>query len=277
MKKTGVFGIIASLLLASGCIIICNSCDDLPSRAENTVTVSREMGTDLLLDAQTSNGNISVQGQDTTTCTVTAHITARARTQEEAQSLADGTQILLELSDMGMTVDIKKPDSELAKHISVSLDITMPGQNKLNLKTSNGNIQVSKVSQKIDLGTSNGNVTLTDTAGPVNARTSNGNVRCVNTQNDIHARSSNGNIEVAFDKTAAASVIDLETSNGSITLRPGENFSAKIDASTSNGKVISDRPITVQGELSKTSIRGTIGDGQGNCRLHTSNGSIRIH
>jgi len=201
MKNTGVFGIVASLLLASGCIIICNSCDDLPSKAENTVTVSREMGTNLLLDAQTSNGNISVQGQDITTCSVTAHITARARTQEEAQSLADGTQIVLELSDMGMTVDIKKPDSELAKHISISLDITMPGQNKLNLKTS----------------------------------------------------------------------------NGSITLRPGENFSAKIDASTSNGKVISDRPITVQGELSKTSIRGTIGDGQGNCRLRTSNGSIRIH
>ena len=174
MNRTGVFGIIASLLLASGCIVICNSCDDLPFKAENTVTMSREMGTGLLLDAQTSNGNISVQGQNTTTCTVTAHITARAKTQKEAQSLADGTQIVLVLSDMGMNVDIKKPDSELAKYISVSLDITMPGQNKLNLKTSNGNIQVSQVSQKIDLGTSNGNVTLIDTAGPVNAQTSNG-------------------------------------------------------------------------------------------------------
>ncbi|MEN6306729.1 MAG: DUF4097 family beta strand repeat-containing protein [Anaerohalosphaeraceae bacterium] len=277
MKKPGAFGIIASLLLVSGCIIICNSCDTPPHKAENTVTVSREMGTNLLLDAETGNGNISVQGQDTNTCTVIAHITARGNTQEEAQSLADGTQIVLDLSDMGMIVAIKKPDSELAKHISVSFDITMPNQNKLNLITSNGNIQVIAVSQKIDLGTSNGNITLTDTAGPVNARTSNGTIRCMNTQNDIHAHSSNGDIEITFDKTAAASIIDLETSNGSITLTPGENFSAKIDASTSNGKVTSDRPITVQGELSKASIRGTIGDGQGDCRLHTSNGSIRIH
>jgi len=50
-----------------------------------------------------------------------------------------------------------------------------------------------------------------------------------------------------------------------------------VDASTSNGKIATNKSITVQGDISKNNIQGTIGDGRGVCRLHTSNGSIHIN
>ena len=51
---------------------------------------------------------------------------------------------------------------------------------------------------------------------------------------------------------------------------------AEIDASTSGGSVSCDLPITTQGRMSKSSLRGTIGSGGPLLTLRTSGGSIRI-
>ncbi len=264
-------------LLLGGCIIICDSCDMTPPhKAERTVTVSGDMATDKMLSAQTNNGNIKVQGQESAGCEVTAHITARGNTEQEAQEIADGVEVALVPSEQGLKIDIKKPESELSKHIDVSLDIKMPGQNRLDLITSNGNINIGDISRGITLHTSNGNVTLNHTAGPIAAYTSNGNVDCRDVGKDFQARTSNGNVNVIFSESAeGASRIDIETSNGSIRVTPPKSFSATVDATTSNGKITSG--ITIQGSVSKNSLHGTVGSGEGTCRLRTSNGSIHIN
>lgn len=270
--------ILALLVLPiGGCIIICNSCTP-KSKSEHTVTVSADMATNALLSAQTNNGNISIQGRDLAGCEVTAKITARGNSEQEAADLARAVIVTLVPSQQGLAVNIKKPDSELAKHINVSLDIKMPAQNRLDLKTSNGNISVNNAGLDVALGTSNGNIHLDHTPGPITARTSNGNITCRDTGKDIQARTSNGNIDVVYDAGAAnPNQINLETSNGTIHITPPQAFSAKVDASTSNGKIRSNKSITVQGDISKNNLQGTIGDGRGACRLHTSNGSIHIN
>jgi DUF4097 and DUF4098 domain-containing protein YvlB len=267
------------VLLLGGCIIICNSCSTTPPcKAERTVAVSGDMATEVLLSAQTSNGNITVQGRQVGGCEVTAHITARDNTEQEAKDLAEAVAVSLIPSQQGITVDIKKPESELSSHIDVSLDIKMPGQNRLDLKTSNGNIKVSDISRDIALHTSNGNITLNHIAGPIAAYTTNGNVDCHDVGKDFQARTSNGNVNVIFSESAeGASRIDIETSNGSIGITPPKTFSATVDAATSNGKITSNKALTVQGDISKDSLHGTIGTGAGTCQLHTSNGSIHIN
>jgi DUF4097 and DUF4098 domain-containing protein YvlB len=266
------------VLPIGGCIIICNSGDTPKYKAERTVAVSADMATNVLLSAQTDNGNISVAGRDLNGCEMTAGITARGNSEQEAADLADAVIVTLVPSQQGLTVNIKKPESELAKHISVSLDIKMPAQNRLDLKTSNGNISINNIGLDAVLGTTNGNIYTERTPGPVRANTSNGNVTCRNIGKDIQGHTSNGSIDVVYDAGAAnPNLIDLQTSNGSIHITPPQAFSAKVDASTSNGKISAGRPITMQGDFSKTELHGTIGDGKGACRLHTSNGSISIH
>lgn len=261
-----------------GCILICNSCSTPPHKAERIVTVSAEAATDMTLCAATSNGNIKVEGQPAGGCEVTAKITARGNSEQEARDMAEAVVVALVPSQQGLEVDIKKPQSELSKHIGISLDIKMPEQNRLNLKTSNGNIDISNISRDVELHTSNGNIDLNRVSGPISAATSNGNVSCHDTANNLKARTSNGNISVVFtERTENPDQVELETSNGSIHLTPPAAFSAKVDASTSNGKISSNRAILVQGDISKTKLHGTIGDGRGTCRLHTSNGSIHIN
>jgi DUF4097 and DUF4098 domain-containing protein YvlB len=66
------------------------------------------------------------------------------------------------------------------------------------------------------------------------------------------------------------------TYNGSVSLTAPPNFSAKVEASTHNGSIDTDLPITVTGEVTKKELTGTIGEGEGKLYLETYNGSIKI-
>ncbi len=77
---------------------------------------------------------------------------------------------------------------------------------------------------------------------------------------------------------AAPAVCDVSivTYNGGIEFTAPPGFSAQVEASTHNGSVHTDLPITVIGKVSKNEMKGTIGAGKGKLRLETHNGSIRI-
>jgi hypothetical protein len=86
----------------------------------------------------------------------------------------------------------------------------------------------------------------------------------------------------------------VETAGGSITVTGGDrtgahvvitardeealdrNANVEIDASTSGGTVSCDLPITSQGGMSRSSLRGTIGSGGPRLILRSSGGSILI-
>ena len=74
----------------------------------------------------------------------------------------------------------------------------------------------------------------------------------------------------------ASENMDFTTGNGRIELTGPEGFSAEIDASTGNGSIQTDFPIQVSGRISKTRLRGTIGQGGRRLRLITGNGEIEL-
>ena len=68
----------------------------------------------------------------------------------------------------------------------------------------------------------------------------------------------------------------LRTSDGSIDAILVETPGVEVDASTNNGKVKSQLPITISGETSEDHLVGAIGAGGRHLLLRTSNGSITI-
>ncbi len=241
------------------------------------VEISGAMAAGRTLSATTSNGNIKVAGADEAQCVVKAKITARGWSAEEAQTIGDAVEISLVEKGGTTEVCVKKPESKLSKYIGISFDITVPKESGLALKTSNGNISLRDTVGSVNAGTSNGNISSQDVVGVVNLRTSNGNVTCRGVLEDVKAKSSNGSVVVSYLADAGkAVVVDLETSNGSVRFTGPAGMSAKVEASTSNGSVSTSLPITVVGKMSKTRLKGTIGQGEGCVRLRTSNGSISI-
>jgi len=86
-----------------------------------------------------------------------------------------------------------------------------------------------------------------------------------------------GNVKARYAETSpAVCSICIVTYNGGIELASPQNLSAAVQASTHNGSIRTELPLTVVGNVSKRSISGTIGAGQGKVHLETHNGSITI-
>lgn len=72
--------------------------------------------------------------------------------------------------------------------------------------------------------------------------------------------------------------IDVETSNGGVTLAIPDGYNAALDASTTNGGLRVDFPVTVQGTLSgrRNTLSTTLGSGGPEVRVRTTNGGVKI-
>jgi DUF4097 and DUF4098 domain-containing protein YvlB len=73
-----------------------------------------------------------------------------------------------------------------------------------------------------------------------------------------------------------AGALEFETVNGSITVVLPDGVGAEVVASTVNGGIDTDFPLTVRGRFSARRLTGTIGEGGRRLRLETVNGAIRI-
>ncbi len=141
--------------------------------------------------------------------------------------------------------------------------------------TSGGSIRVGDVEGDVKVHTSGGGIRIADVRGDVRAETSGGGVRIENVTGSIDANSSGGPIEASFAPGAEARG-RLSTSGGGVKVWLDRNANVEIDASTSGGRVSCDLPITIQGRMSESRLKGTIGSGGPRLTLRSSGGSIRI-
>lgn len=123
--------------------------------------------------------------------------------------------------------------------------------------------------------TVNGNIRAEGLRSEVKAVTVNGSVN-VQTTGFAQANTVNGSITCQIGDSRFTSDVNFETVNGSITLDMPAGLNAEFRASTVNGRIDSDFPIMVTGQVSRRSLRGTIGDGGPELRVSTVNGSIRL-
>ena len=259
------------------CCCINIGCFGMQAKYERTVRLSSPMSPGSSFEARTHNGSIKIAGADITDCNLTATITARAKTEEDAKELAEQTKVKLQPFGDGLIVKIDKPTSLRNQSVSVSLDVQVPNESDLELTTHNGSVVIRNITGRLDCTTHNGKITANQVSGTAELITHNGSVNCREISGDSRLRTHNGGIKVYYSK-AASSVCDISliTYNGGIELETPSNFSGEFDASTHNGSIRTDLPITIVGKVSKSKLRGKIGSGQGKLHLETHNGSIRV-
>ena len=255
-------------------------------------------GTDVsIIDAQTSNGEISLVGSDQGQVIVHAFKKVRARDEGDAAEFARQIQVYVERNGNEIRIYKKHPKPPKGVNVAVGYEIQCPSTVDVKLRTSNGKIGMEGIDGAVDAETSNGRIDLQGGAGNVNLRTSNGRIELRGATGRIHARTSNGPIvaslgmlkhEAVFSTSNGTIDVKLDagvpsltatTSNGGINVTLPADFSGQLDAQTSNGRVHSDFPILmrVTGKVPKNRIFGQIGEGgETTVRLRTSNGSIHL-
>jgi len=86
----------------------------------------------------------------------------------------------------------------------------------------------------------------------------------------------NGSVVATVGKAGWSGTLEFSTVNGGIKLTLPSDLDADVDASTVNGSIDSDFPITVQGRMRPREFHGRIGKGGRKLELSTVNGSIEL-
>ncbi|MGE0460267.1 MAG: DUF4097 domain-containing protein [Vicinamibacterales bacterium] len=237
-----------------------NPCDDRDRWDDDTyrhceVREERLPAGPLAVDAGT-NGGIRVEGWDGSDILVRAVVQARGRDEAEAKRLASE----VEIRAGGGRVSATGPDTDRGRGWSVSYRISVPHRTDLELNARNGGITIAKVTGAIRFDTTNGGVRLADLAGQVTGRTRNGGLR------------------VALGGSQwDGEGLDVETSNGGVTLEIPSSYNAQLETRTENGGFRFDYPMTITGELSpRRGISTTLGAGGAPVRVRTTNGGLKI-
>ena len=176
-----------------------------------------------------------------------------------------------------LNVTIRVPAGVRLRVHSGNGDVSVTGAHtELVARSGNGRVRVSGTAGEVDAASGNGEVTVENVRGPVSANSGNGDVRVTTVQGPVSARSGNGDLFVRMSELRASDVMEFTTGNGRIEVTVPAEFNADIDASTGNGGIRTDFPIQVSGRISKTRLRGTIGQGGRRLRLVTGNGEIEL-
>jgi DUF4097 and DUF4098 domain-containing protein YvlB len=147
-------------------------------------------------------------------------------------------------------------------------------EGKVGVETSGGSIHMESVTGDLKVSTSGGDIALDGLKGNVRAETSGGSVSVTNVQGKVEAETSGGNVDIKV--TGPNMGVRARTSGGNVDIQIAKSVGANIDAGTSGGDVECDLPITVNGKISESQIRGTVNGGGELIYAHTSGGNVRI-
>ncbi|HTM32170.1 MAG TPA: DUF4097 family beta strand repeat-containing protein [Vicinamibacterales bacterium] len=204
------------------------------------------------------NGGIRVDGWDGNDILVRAIVQASARDEASAKQLASGVEVRAGGGHVSATGPERGGNGR--EWWSVSYRISVPHRTDLDLRANNGGITIDAVAGTIRFETSNGGVRLADLGGAVTGRTSNGGLRVLLGGSQWDGEG-----------------LDVETSNGGVTLSIPEPYNAQLETRTVNGGFKFDYPLTLTGELSpRRGISTAIGAGGAPVRVRTTNGGLRI-
>jgi len=220
---------------------------------------------------KTVNGKIDITSWDRESVKIEAEIKVKARNRRDAERILDKVKIIIDKSSGRLVIEAdypkKRGDDSFwdglfgsnRQHPVINYTIKVPKESNLDLRSTNGHISVSDVSGDNSLSTTNGGIDADDMAGSL----------------DIH--STNGSVTAVVTKFGNRDNIRLKTTNGGVKLRLPSDVSADVSASTVNGSIRTDFPLTIQGKIMKRKIKGEINGGGGEIDISTVNGSVKIY
>ena len=138
------------------------------AKYERTANQQAPLGTNTAIDVESRNGSITITGAEADNFDVTATITGHAPTEEEAQELAEKTQIRLESVGNTLRVRADTPTTGNNRGVSVSYAITAPRRMNVKCESSFGSLHVAGVEGTVAGKSDNGSVEARNIQGPVN-------------------------------------------------------------------------------------------------------------
>jgi DUF4097 and DUF4098 domain-containing protein YvlB len=250
------------------------------------------------VDVSTFDGQIEIRAWDRPG-EVLVVIEKRARDKADADTI----EVHTEQNGNHVTVDARVPKFEHTFGISwhrsrtAKLIVSVPSSSNIVAKSGDGSIDIERVSGRVDLRSGDGRIQARDLTGDLRAHTGDGSIKLdgMNGALDadtgdgsisvsgkltsLHARSGDGSVTIhAASGSAATGDWDITTGDGSVTLELPDGFGGELDAHTGDGGIhMQDISVSnVTGQISKHTVRGTLGSGGRAVRVRTGDGTITL-
>jgi hypothetical protein len=208
------------------------------------------------LSVSGQNGGIEVIGEERRDVALEARVIVQDASRESAESIEREVKIVTT-----GTIHAEGPHPWGWSHgnWSVNYRLHVPRHVAAELHTQNGGIELTNVNGVINADTTNGGLTLDALGG------------------EVHASTVNGGLQVKLDGTQwKGEGLFAKSTNGGISVKAPDNYSAHLVAETVNGGISIGFPITVQGRIHH-SIDTNIGQGGATLQFRTVNGGVSIH
>ncbi|MEO6327035.1 MAG: DUF4097 family beta strand repeat-containing protein [Thermoanaerobaculia bacterium] len=223
--------ILGFLLLSLATVLNADSLKATASRTERF----NATGNIRSLAVENISGDVSIAIGPT--CSAVVEVTARARTEAQAQQWLGKSKASFENKNGDIVLFVEDPGTSIRRtgrgwsvhsdhdgesfRVDVRYTITVPAGTPVHASSVNGNIQVRGVSGELELSTVNGRITF-DGA-----------------RHDARLSTVNGNIDGSFAELPRGTDVKAETVNGNVTLRLPASAGFKFTGRTMSGDIAS--------------------------------------
>ncbi|MBX3735125.1 MAG: DUF4097 family beta strand repeat protein [Candidatus Didemnitutus sp.] len=128
---------------------------------------------------------------------------------------------------------------------------------------------------RVKIDAMNSNISTDKVSAAMKLETMNGRIRANGLTGDAEFDTMNGRISASFDRLGAGQKVNVDTMNGQCEIFVPADASARVNASSMNGHVSSELPITVE-KSSRRSLHGALGKGEASLSMDSMNGSLSI-
>jgi hypothetical protein len=161
---------------------------------------------------------------------------------------------------------------------------------RLVLNTTDGSVTGTRIGGDIQIRSGDGSIRLDHAVGKIDLETTDGSVGLEAKPTILRVRTGDGSIRANIEADAVmADNWELATSDGSVTVTLPGQFSAELDAETSDGSVRTNHPMLTDDRDTRDEegdreerrerrrvLKSRIGDGGKTFRIRTGDGTIRI-
>jgi DUF4097 and DUF4098 domain-containing protein YvlB len=190
---------------------------------------------------------------------------------------------------------VRKLPFSLGVTTKLHIEVRMPKDGDLRVETGDGSIKASDLAGTVDLQSGDGSLSVSslrgdmrlhtgdgsidgsDLDGKCDAMSGDGRIRLMGRFDVLRAKSGDGSIDVgALHGSKMDSSWSIASGDGSVDVALPADLPVDIDATTGDGHISSDIPITVEGIMSKSRVRGKMNGGGQTLTIHTGDGAIRL-
>ena len=159
----------------------------------------------------------------------------------------------------------------------VRVEVQVPPETALDLHSGDGHIKVDGISGTAKLDTGDGRIEVQNFQGSLDAHTGDGHITADGVFSGVALRTGDGHVDfTARPGSKLSNGWLIHTSDGRVEARLPQDLAAELYAHTGDGHITLDMPVTVNGSIERSHVRGKLNGGGPLLEIATGDGGIHI-